>query len=215
LHWLVLLLCFRCALFRLRSHPNASQIYLVFRKQDQQAFIENLALRYNKFSTEVGEFMSGVGATITNVESSCRDTQFQLKELKDYVDHFADNLVLSSGQITVETDAGFNVKPMSLTETLKGARGTLTELETGAEKTTEKIEQIVTDLDTKAPDTVLFNVSTLERKVSTIEVHLRKEEEQGIGVSERACAWVLLNRLRYFAWHGRESPLRDYFLCCV
>jgi len=155
--------------------------------------------------------MSGVGATITNVESSCRDTQFQLKELKDYVDHFADNLVLSSGQITVETDAGFNVKPRSLTETLKGARGTLTELETGAEKTTEKIEQIVTDLDTKAPDTVLFNVSTLERKVSTIEVHLRKEEEQGIGVSERACAWVLLNRLRYFAWHGRESPLRDFF----
>jgi hypothetical protein len=127
--------------------------------------------------------MSGVGATITNVEASCRDTQFQLKELKDYVDHFADNLVLSSGQITVETDAGFNVKPMSLTETLKGARGALTDLETGAEKTGEKIEQIVTDLDTKAPDTVLFNVSTLERKVSTIEVHLRKEEEQGIGVS--------------------------------
>ena len=127
--------------------------------------------------------MSGVGATIAEVEGSCKDTQFQLKELKDYVDHFADNLVLSSGQITVETDAGFTAKPVSLTETLKLARGTLTEIETGAERADAKIEQIFTDLETKAPDTVLFNVSTLERKVSTIEMHLRKEEEQGIGVS--------------------------------
>lgn len=150
--------------------------------QEQQAFIENLSMRYNKFSTEVGEFMANVGASINTVEGSCRDTQFQLKELKDYVDHFADNLVLSSGQITVETDAGFTAKPVSLTETLKLARSTLTEIETGTEKTEERIEQICTDLDSKAPDTVLFNVSTLERKVSTIEVHLRKEEEQGIGV---------------------------------
>ena len=142
-----------------------------------------MSLRYNKFSTEVGEFMANVGATITTVEESCKDTQFQLKELKDYVDHFADNLVLSSGQITVEVDAGFSVKPVSLTETLKLARTTLTEIETGAEKAEEKMEQMSQDLETKAPDTVLFNVNTLERKVSTIEVHLRKEEEQGIGVS--------------------------------
>jgi hypothetical protein len=161
--------------------------------QEQQAFIESLAMRYNKFSSEVGEFMSGVGTTIANVESSCRDTQFQLKELKDYVDHFADNLVLSSGQITVETDAGFTPKPISLTETLKLARGTLTELETGAERTGERVEQIAADLETKAPDTVLFNVNTLERKVSTIEVHLRKEGEQGIGVSAVFPACVPLN----------------------
>jgi len=126
--------------------------------------------------------MANVGSSITTVEESCKDTQFQLKELKDYVDHFADNLVLSSGQITVEVDSGFSVKPVSLTETLKLARTTLTEIETGAERTTEQIEQINQDLETKAPDTVLFNVNTLERKVSTIEVHLRKEEEQGIGV---------------------------------
>lgn len=129
--------------------------------------------------------MSGVGATINTVEESCKDTQFQLKELKDYVDHFADNLVLSSGQITVEVDSGFSVKPVSLTETLKLARTTLTEIETGAEQAEEKIEKIFQDLEAKAPDTVLFNVNTLERKVATIEVHLRKEEEQGIGVSGR------------------------------
>ena len=55
-------------------------------------------------------------ANVGTVEESCKDTQFLLKELKDYVDYFADNLVLSSGQITVEMDSGFTVKPMSLTE---------------------------------------------------------------------------------------------------
>ena len=127
--------------------------------------------------------MMNVGDTITTVQESCKDTQFQLKELRDYVDHFADNLVLSSGQITVEVDAGFNVKPVSLTETLKAAHTTITELETGAERQEVKNEKIFVELDGKAPDTILFNVNTLERKVSTIEVHLRKEEEQGIGVS--------------------------------
>jgi hypothetical protein len=173
-------------------------------------------MRYNKFSSEVGEFMSGVGTTIANVESSCRDTQFQLKELKDYVDHFADNLVLSSGQITVETDAGFTPKPISLTETLKLARGTLTELETGAERTGERVEQIATDLETKAPDTVLFNVNTLERKVSTIEVHLRKEEEQGIGVSALFTVCVLYNAvLCEHGWcrNGRKT-LRAHRSVC-
>ena len=153
--------------------------------------------------------MANVGATITNVEESCKDTQFQLKELKDYVDHFADNLVLSSGQITVEVDAGFSVKPVSLTETLKLARTTLTEIETGAEKAEEKMEQMSQDLETKAPDTVLFNVNTLERKVSTIEVHLRKEEEQGIGVS------VFIN-LQSTIVHRTVLPsclLFSYFLC--
>eukprot|EP01032_Pedospumella_encystans_P030110 gene30110-33988_t len=151
---------------------QVAELYLLKKSiNEQQAFLENLSLRYNKFSTEVGEFIANVGATITTVEESCKDTQFQLKELKDYVDHFADNLVLSSGQITVEVDAGFSVKPVSLTETLKLARTTLTEIETGAEKAEEKMEQMSQDLETKAPDTVLFNVNTLERKVSTIEVH--------------------------------------------
>jgi len=144
----------------------------------------------------VGEFIANVGATITTVEESCKDTQFQLKELKDYVDHFADNLVLSSGQITVEVDSGFSVKPVSLTETLKLARTTLTEIEAGAEKAEEKMEQMSQDLETKAPDTVLFNVNTLERKVSTIEVHLRKEEEQGIGVRARFLLHIVLSQKR-------------------
>jgi hypothetical protein len=157
-------------------------------------FIENLASRYNKFSSEVGEFMAGVGATISAVDASCKDTQFQLKELKDYVDHFADNLVLSSGQIMVEVDAGFSTKPVSLTSTLQLAKGSLTEIETEAQKTDERLEAMSADLDSKAPNTVLFNVSTLERKVSTIEVHLRKEEEQGIGVRTLL---TLLYMIRY------------------
>lgn len=127
--------------------------------------------------------MSETGRIIVEVDQSCKDTLFQLQELRNYVDHFADNLVLSSGQITVETDAGFNVRPTSLTDTLRQCANTLTEFQETGAVVEGKITQIFKDLDTKAPDTVLFNVNTLERKVATIEMHLRKDEEQGIGVS--------------------------------
>jgi len=154
---------------------------------EQKEFIENLASRYEQFSAEVGAFMSETGRIIVEVDQSCKDTLFQLQELRNYVDHFADNLVLSSGQITVETDAGFNVRPTSLTDTLKQCSNTLNEFQETGVVVEGKITQIFKDLDTKAPDTVLFNVNTLERKVATIEMHLRKEEEQGIGAIRRTC----------------------------
>lgn len=151
--------------------------------QEQRDFIENLSQRYHTFSTDVNAFMVGTSRTILVVEESCKDTLFQLKELKDYVDHFADNLVLSSGQITVDVDAGFSIKPVSLTETLQICRGTITDIEKTATGVGTRIDQITAELETKAPDSVLFNINTIERKIATIEVHLRKEEEQGVGVS--------------------------------
>lgn len=38
-----------------------------------------------------------------------KETQFLLKELKEYVDHFGDNLILASTQITVESKVGTHV----------------------------------------------------------------------------------------------------------
>jgi len=167
---------------------KVAELYLLKKHiNEQQDVLENLSARYNKFSTEVNEFMGGVGETIEMVEKNSRDTQFQLKELKDYVDHFADNLVLSSGQITVEVDAGFSSKAVSLTETLQMAKGGLSNIETDLNHKQSKIEQMCADIDSKAPDTVLFNVNTLERKVATIEMHIRKEEEQGIGAIRKTC----------------------------
>ena len=144
--------------------------------------MENLSARYNKFSGEVTEFMVDAKRTLTTVQDSCNDTQFQLKELKDYVDHFADNLILSSNQITVDAEVGFGAKVMPLTEALTLCKQSFTDIEQGQKDMTEQITRISEDLETKAPDSILFNVSTLEKKVGTIELHLQKEEEQGMGV---------------------------------
>jgi len=124
------------------------------------------------------------------------ETQFVVKELKQYVDHFGDNLILSSSQITVDPQIGFSSKPISLSDTLKQCSNNFRHM---SEKTDEHdvyIASMLKDIETKAPDSVLVNVNTLEKKVSTIEVHLQKEEEVGIGVS----ALCNLNKILYFTF---------------
>lgn len=127
--------------------------------------------------------MSDTEKNMTDLQDGFKETQFQLKEMKDYVDHFADNLVLNSQQITVDTYAGFSTKPTTLTEVLKMCHTNFEDITSIDNTQNEKITKIFSDLDTKAPDSVLFNITTLEKKVGTIELHIQKEEEQGMGVS--------------------------------
>lgn len=151
--------------------------------QEQKDFIESLSARYNRFSGEVAEFMADAGRTLSTVQESCDKTQFQLTELKDYVDHFADNLIISSKQITVDPEIGFAPKPITLSETLTLCHKNFSDVEQGQQEMDAQIIKMQEELDAKAPDSILFNVSNLEKKVGTIELHLQKEEEQGIGVS--------------------------------
>jgi hypothetical protein len=127
--------------------------------------------------------MSDTTKLMTSLHDECKETQFQLKEMKDYVDHFADNLVLNSQQITVDTHAGFASKPITLTEVLKICNSNFDDINGVNHTQGEQITKIFGDLETKAPDSVLFNITTLEKKVATIELHIQKEEEQGMGVS--------------------------------
>lgn len=131
--------------------------------------------------------MDNNNKNIANMQETCDKTVFQLKEMKDYVDHFADNIVLNSQQITVDTYAGFSSKPITLTEVLKMCNGQFVDITGINTRQDEQITKIVADLDTKAPDTIVFNVSTLEKKVGTIELHIQKEEEQGIGALRKIC----------------------------
>lgn len=126
--------------------------------------------------------MSDNTRELSMIKETNTSVEFQVKELKDYVDHFGDNLYLSSSQINVEVSTGFATKPISLSEVLKQCNSTFAEQEVQNTGTDEHISNIQKDLATKAPDSVLFNIGTLERKVKTIEIHLQKEEEQGIGV---------------------------------
>jgi hypothetical protein len=131
--------------------------------------------------------MSDTTKVMTTLQDGFAETQFQLKEMKDYVDHFADNLVLNSQQITVDTYAGFSNKPATLTEILKLCHNNFEDIVGVNNKQNEEITKMFGDLDTKAPDSVLFNIMTLEKKVGTIELHIQKEEEQGMGALRKQC----------------------------
>lgn len=155
--------------------------------QDQQQFVETISNKFNQFSTEVVEYMDKNDKNISTVQVTCDKTVFQLKEMKEYVDHFADNLVLNSQQITVDTYAGFSSKPITLTEVLRMCNGQFVDITGINSRQDEQITKLFGDLDTKAPDTIVFNVSTLEKKVGTIELHIQKEEEQGIGALRKIC----------------------------
>ena len=126
--------------------------------------------------------MSDTTKVMTDLKDGFQETQFQLKEMKDYVDHFADNLVLNSQQITVDTYAGFSSKPTTLTEVLKMCNTNFEDITNVNKAQDEQLAKAFADLETKAPDSILFNITTLEKKVGTIELHIQKEEEQGMGV---------------------------------
>ena len=149
--------------------------------------METLSNKFNQFSTEVTEYMDNNNKNIATMQDTCDKTVFQLKEMKDYVDHFADNLVLNSQQITVDTYAGFSSKPITLTEVLRMCNGQFVDITGINSRQDEQITKLFADLDTKAPDTIVFNVATLEKKVGTIELHIQKEEEQGIGALRKIC----------------------------
>jgi hypothetical protein len=127
--------------------------------------------------------MSQTNQSIVALESNFTQTQFVVKELKDYVDHFGDNLVLPASNITVEPATGFASKPMNLAAILKICKEEFLEVEVKTDGHRSDIKNIREELMTKAPESILFNIATAERKIAAIELHLQKEEEHGISVS--------------------------------
>jgi Tfp pilus assembly protein PilE len=167
---------------------KVAELY-VLKKQmaDQQAFVDELAQSFETFTGNVNSYMQENTTHVERLQQSNDDTVFKLKEMQEYVDHFADNLVLNSQQIMVDSQAGFNSKPMNLTDVLRACSSNFLDLGDSNKIRDEQLAKAFSELDTKAPDSVLFNVSTLEKKVATIELHIKKEEEQGLGALRKTC----------------------------
>ena len=119
---------------------------------------------------------------VAALDSKSNDVQLQLRELKDYVEHFGDNIVLASSQVTVESSAGYSERPISLLEVLKRCNTNITSLTSTCDDQEIKMSETKRVIDTKADNDCLFDIRTLEKKVGGIEQHLKREEEQGISV---------------------------------
>lgn len=151
--------------------------------QEQADQIEDLNKQFGDHKEEMGAFILTNTHNMSNLDSKMDRTQTQLAELKDYVDHFGENLVLAATQITVETSAGFSERPTSLLEVLKQCNAALSGNEATLLEHTDQIKANSADILTKADEAVLFDVENLQGKVKAIEAHLKREEEQGVSVS--------------------------------
>ena len=147
---------------------------------------DDLARKFDKHHAAYEEYCSLTDRTLKAHEIKADDTIFKLKELKDYVEHFADNLILPSSQITVEAAAGFGSRPMPLLEVLKTQNGLNMDQETLNKSHGDQIKANQDKIETKADDSLVHDVNGISRKVTAIENHILKEEEQGVGAIRRA-----------------------------
>ena len=154
-------------------------------KQAKEAH-EDLLRRFEKHTGAYEEYTSHTDRTIKALDSKADDTIFKLKELKDYVEHFADNLILPSSQITVEAAAGFGSRPMPLLEVLKTQNTQNLDSNATLKSHGDLIKESQDKIETKADDSLVHEVNGISRKVTAIENHILKEEEQGVGAIRRA-----------------------------
>lgn len=145
--------------------------------------IEDLRSSYEIFKAKTTDLNDKFRESLEAIDTKTKETAFETKELKHTVDHFGDNLILSSTQITVESTAGFSKRPQSLLDVLKTCQQNLTSMDRTLNEHTSKITENTDAIITKADATVAFAVQTLDKDVLAIKNHLKKEEDQGISVS--------------------------------
>ena len=165
-----------------------SELYaLKAQMKEFRAFVDDFHHRYEKHVEETTEEQAQQNRFLTALDNKANDTIFQLKELKDYVDHFGDNLILPSSQITVEVSAGYDTRPKPLLEVLKMSNERMQDAQEALKEHTARLKTHKEEIDSKADEGVIHEVKGLQRKVGTIENHILKDEEQGVGAIRRTC----------------------------
>mmetsp|Transcript_10099 Transcript_10099/g.15305 ORF Transcript_10099/g.15305 Transcript_10099/m.15305 type:complete len:708 (+) Transcript_10099:173-2296(+) len=155
--------------------------------KEQKVFIDDLKAGYEIFKQKTNEFEERTKESIETIDKKANDTAFETKELKHIVDHFGDNLILSSTQITVESTAGFSKRPQALLDVLKTCHSNMSSTEKTLADYGNRIVENHEAISTKADATVAFAVQTLDKDVLAIKNHLKKEEDQGISAIRRTC----------------------------
>lgn len=150
--------------------------------QMQRESIQDINNNIAGYKVEVKENFDSVDRSLQAMDSMNRETQFILKELREYVEHFGDNLILASTQITVESKVGFADRPMSLQDILKMLNKSLNGMGTTLTEHTNQICDNTATILTKADATIAVQVTDVEKRVDGIEYHLKQEAESGINV---------------------------------
>ena len=159
-------------------------------KKEQRYLRQTLAditANITQTKLQIKESFEAVDSSLYAMDVMNKETQSLLIQLKEYVDHFGDNLILASTQITVESKVGFSDRPMSLQDVLKLVNKQNSKIEFNIEDHNNRINENADVISTKADGTVQLEVNILDGKVSAIEDHLQKEADEGVSALRKNC----------------------------
>lgn len=139
--------------------------------------------KFQYFQGQFSEFVVTTGDNIAEITAKTNETDRETKELRHYVDHFGDNLTLSSSQIIVESTAGISKKPMSLLDVCAEFNSNFINNADMLEKHGVSISAAEEAIETKADASLMFEVQGVTEEMNLIKEHLKREEDQGINVS--------------------------------
>jgi SMC interacting uncharacterized protein involved in chromosome segregation len=149
----------------------------------QKTAVDAVVAKADDLASGLNTFKSTTQESFRDLETRSNDFQNKLKELRTYVGSLADEIVISSNQVTVATGAGFGNKPMTLFEVLRGVNGSLDGLKKDSKDQLSMITENSQLIATKADDSVLMDVAEMNSKIGTIEDYIAKDEAEGLSVS--------------------------------
>lgn len=130
----------------------------------------------------LNNFIATSTEAITDVKKRTSDTEFEMKALKHYVDHFGDNLTLSSSQIIVESSAGISKKPLNLLDVVTGFHNNFLRNTVTLQDHDTRILHNADVVATKADASIISDIHSCTEELELIKEHLKREEDQGINV---------------------------------
>jgi len=182
----------RCDTFRTeldQINNTLTDVYKLKQEMREQKFaLEDLTGKFKAHVAEIDEFLQATETKLSGMDALNKETQFKLTELKEYVDHFGDNLILSSSQITVESAIGFSARPTALRDVLKTINKGMASTNETLEDYETRISENTDTVATKADATLVTDVLQINTRVQTIEAHLKKEEETGISAIRKSAS---------------------------
>ncbi len=162
-----------------------------------------MGAKFKYFQGQFSEFVVSTADNIAEITKKTNETEFETKALRHYVDHFGDNLTLSSSQIIVESTAGISKKPMSLLDVCTQFNSKFVTIGENLEQHETKITSNLEAIGTKADASLAFDVQAVSEELGVIKELLKREEDQGINVNDQldACRGdfvVLISLSRLF-----------------
>lgn len=155
--------------------------------KDTKATLYELKDNYDNFKTEMVDFLAQTKSSIEFMEKQNNDTYAETKEIRRVVDNFADNIVISSTQVTVESSAGFAKRPMPLLDILKDTSAKINAIDNLLLEHGHQLIDSFNSLNTKADASLAISVQSLDRDIASIKAYLKKEEDTGIHAIRRTC----------------------------